>query len=348
MSSNYNNSIVLRNRGSVLGNVYCSNIDISRSNILSSVVIAEIGDLHLEKMEMVGKENVELVSQAIEYNGAEIILISGDVVNDASDLKNPIFCERLREIIKKLANGRLVIIQIGNHDITTYDRESRCWKEMDSSLLKEALSPLSNVLFLDEVNNLYLKANQKIAQLGYEGLTHTNLNFVGLDLPWDYYFEKKENYVLFKMLLEEKFSNNPFVEDAFNILDIHTIVNFILFCNIYPYAFKDIDLTVGVHHHGGLIPAGLERVIPGDWGIIAPNMKILPPNQRGIYLFDKESAVDKNNKLICSVGNSVNVRVEMPFINNLRIYGPSVRFIRLDEKKAKGKVKVNHTTLKFR
>lgn len=239
------NSVTLKNN-IMKGNVYCTNIDIFDPCILSSVVIAEISDLHLEKDEMTGKENVDLVSMAIEYNGADIIMISGDIVNDASDLRNPLFCQKLREIIKSLSNGRLLLVQIGNHDIATFDKSSRCFKEMDSSLLKEALSPLPNIIFLDEINNLYLRNNQKIAQCGFEGLTHTNLNFVGLVLPWDYYFENKENLYIFEMIYQEKIINNsPFLENTFNILDIHTIVNFIKLCRLYPHIFKDIDVCLG-------------------------------------------------------------------------------------------------------
>lgn len=338
-------SVTLKN-DIMKGNVYCSNIDIFNPNILTSVVIAEISDLHLENDEMIGKDNVDLVSMAIEYNGADIIMISGDIVNDALDLKNPLFCEKLREVIKSLSNGRLLLVQIGNHDIATFDKSSRCFKEMDSSLLKEALSPLPNIIFLDEINNLYLRNNQKIAQCGFEGLTHTNLNFVGLVLPWDYYFKNKENLYIFEMIYQEKIINNsPFLENTFNILDIHTIVNFIKLCRLYPHIFKDVDVCLGGHQHGGLVPAGLDIIIPSNRGLIAPNMKVFPTEQRGIELLDKENS---SSKLVCSIGNSVNVRVEMPLINKLSIYGPSVRFIRLNEKGPKGMVKVKRTTLKFR
>lgn len=99
------------------------------------------------------------------------------------------------------------------------------------------------------------------------------------------------------------------------------------------------------HQHGGLVPAGLDIIIPSNRGLIAPNMKVFPTEQRGIELLDKENS---SSKLVCSIGNSVNVRVEMPLINKLSIYGPSVRFIRLNEKGPKGMVKVKRTTLKFR
>lgn len=87
-------SYVTIKNDSMIGSVYCSNIDISNSNVLHSAVVAEISDLHLAKEEMIGQENVDLVSMAIEDNGADIILISGDIVNDAADLMNPVFCEK--------------------------------------------------------------------------------------------------------------------------------------------------------------------------------------------------------------------------------------------------------------
>lgn len=337
-------NVIIKNNY-MIGNAYCYNIDIFNSRILGSAVIAEISDLHLEKEEMVGSENVELVSMAIEHNGADIILISGDIVNDAADLKNPVFCEKLREKIKKLSNGRLVLVELGNHDIATFDKKSRSFREMDSSLLKEALSLLPNVIFLDEVNNLYLNNNTKIAQCGYDGLTHTNLNFVGLDLPWDYYFKNKENIIDFKKVYDDKImKNKPFIDGAFNILDIHTIVNFIKLGRVFPKYFEDVDVALGGHHHGGLVGAGVEIYIPGNRGGVAPNMEFFPKDQRGIELFDK---VD-GSKLVCSIGNCVNVRVEMPLINNLIVYGPSVRFINLNRENRKERVKVRHTTLKFR
>lgn len=253
--------------------------------------------------------------------------------------------------MKRLSNGRLVLIQIGNHDIATYDKKSRCFKEMNSSLLKEALSPLPNVIFLDEVNNLYLNDNQKIAQCGYEGLIHTNLNFVGFDLPWDYYFRNRENFFEFKKAYDDKIiSNRPFIEKAVNILDIHTIVNFIKLGRTFPQYFDGVEVAVGGHTHWGLCSSAFGRFIPGNRGFLSPDKKILAELQRGIELFDKANS---NSKLVCSIGNSVNVRVEMPFVNDLVIYGPSVRFINFIAKsdniaKSGNKVKVRYTTFKFR
>ena len=66
---------------------------------------------------------------------------------------------------------------------------------------------------------------------------------------------------------------------------------------------------------------------------------------------DGTNDFDIENRMVLrttAIGNSVNVRVEMPLINKLSIYGPSVRFIRLNEKGPKGMVKVKRTTLKFR
>lgn len=145
-------------------------------SIASNIKIVEFSDLHLWKESMIGIHNVLLISKVIIKENPDIILISGDIVNDAKDLRNPKFCNQLKEIINFISLGKLVIIEKGNHDISGLNNKS--WFHENDKLLNDALKSLPNVIFLDEITNLFLKDNKKLQTCGFSELLKSNINFI--------------------------------------------------------------------------------------------------------------------------------------------------------------------------
>lgn len=322
----------------IRGNVYATYFDMLSPTVKSQVIIAELSDLHLWTAEMIGKKNVLLAKDAIERENPDIIVISGDIVNDAGDLRDSAFCEKLREIIRKLTGDRLCIIDKGNHDLAAL--EGKDWKKADDKLLNEALAPLSNVYFLDEVTNLYLKDNQSLAA---KGLSTVNVNFVGGNLPWEFYYNEKENPKAFIEHWKQRFGEqgDAFIDDAFNILDMHAIGNFIELYRDLGLIPQKVSIALAGHQHGGMVPEGLNKLIPGNRGGIAPTMELFPKYQRGVEICG-------DGDTVVSIGNSTNVRVETPILNDMEIYGPSVRFIRLMPAARKRRARIKHEIKKFR
>ena len=294
----------------VKGIAYKTYLNFSSTSVTKPVKIVEISDLHLWTEDMIGEKNVLLAAQVIEQENPDVILITGDVVNDAGDLQNEKFRKKLRELIKRVTGDRLCIIEKGNHDLTTLI--GKTWTKSDEKLLNEALHDLGNVFFLDDVVALYLKDNKDT-----NGFPDIPVNIVGLDLPWEFYFIEKENPEAFKKYWNKRFPDKDviFRDDAFNILAMHAIGNFVELYDSLEMGKKPEAGFCG-HYHGGMFPVASEVILPGTIGMISPAMKIAQRNLRGTF--------DCGETTI-SIGNSINTRVELPILNNNSLYGPSIR-----------------------
>lgn len=160
------------------------------------------------------------------------------------------------------------MFSLGNHD--SICRKAGKWV-CGTKEYVECLKTLKNTLVLD---------NQTHKENG--------INFIGFNNSFDYYEKYKENSgVFFTELFEFFFKNVKLDENEFNLLMCHSPYSINLIKNFkdIPY-FRDIDLILSGHMHGGLVHPLMRPFISEPFGIIAPNRDLFPNFARGLVYND--------------------------------------------------------------
>lgn len=182
--------------------------------------IVHISDIHSGSL--LNVKSVEKGVKLINEIKADIILFTGDLVNDRATEMAPLF-----ETFKKLSAPMGVYSVLGNHDYGDYVRwpDNGISKEENLEKLKKIQADMGWKLLMNE-NIVFEKGNEKIALIGIENWS-AKPNFPKhgrLDLAY-----KGVENIPFKILM----SHDPSHWDA----------------QIRP-DYPDIDLTLSGHTHG--------------------------------------------------------------------------------------------------
>lgn len=188
----------------------------------------------------------------------DYIFIIGDFV-DSTDVNYDV----IFEFLKKLQSYGKVFIALGNHDIYAYNKKGfkgifkGMWKRSDYNKLENIVKKLDNTYLLD--NKSYRE---------------DNICITGLNLGYEYY-SSHENMDLFKKEIENiGIKNNP---KYYNILLIHSPYN------VYKDSslFKDYDLVLSGHMHGGLVHPFIGNIFKNNYGLVSPRGEVNPNYVRG-------------------------------------------------------------------
>ncbi len=237
-------------------------------NVKKEKNLASIADIHGNTLAM------NLIVKLLKEYSLNYICLVGDTVDCKKDENKT----ELVSCLKELNRMCYVFLSMGNHeiyekDIYLYDRSKKIITENYLNFFKQ-LDGLTNCIsFLNEFNSLELPDNIQINAL--------NVPFVC------YKYETKENFEQFLSTL-----NLEFDEDKFNILLSHS-PNCILQNNIISY-FKEMNLILSGHNHGGLVPTFLQDIIKGHKGIVGPYGKIFQNNSYGTWTNDNTSLIVNN------------------------------------------------------
>jgi Predicted phosphohydrolases len=244
-----------------MGNIKKIDYLIETKNIKKRIVL--LTDIHFfNKREKLYLDKITEELKKIEY---DYLCISGDLV-DLSFIKEE---ELLIEWIKDVASIAKVIISLGNHDLT--DNRKTHEFNFNGELYKK-IRKIKNVKVID--NEVYVDSN---------------IRFIGLTLPIDYYYKYNENKNYFM-----RYVNNTFpvaYKDKYNILLCHTPVPVVDKETLdKTRLFSNIQLILCGHMHGGLTPKCFRGILKGR-GIIGPFLNIFPKNTYGIIKNSDEQAV---------------------------------------------------------
>ena len=202
--------------------------------------IVHISDIHYYE-----KKEINLLNKVLDKINdinPDYVCITGDITDVANVYDEEVFVDW----IKKLAKSFKTIIVLGNHE---YYIKKKKQYGLNYKLLSK----------IQKINNLYLLRN--------ENVIIDNINFIGIDLGIDYYFnENKTNINI------SKFINNKY----YNILLCHSPVDI---DNIVKD--KNVDLVLCGHMHGGVVP-GFLRPIFKNRGLISPTKKLFPKYAYGL------------------------------------------------------------------
>lgn len=281
-------------------------IEIYSEKILKDRKILLISDIHKEKGH--SEKHLNLIKEKLAkgFSDIDFIVIPGDIVNDANDLKDLSFKSQLREELTEFLSGKKAIVSVGNHDQMTLSSSNR-WESSSPELIYEGL---------EEIPNMRILRNG-------ENILDGEISFSAFSPNVRYYTERKENIDDYKKAFFEIYNEELFSQQNYNIFLTHEPQSIIKLSKmnkecIQPYT----DLVVSGHMHNGLLPNMFHRFCKNR-GILSPQFELFPEFAQGTYKIDNTDFV---------INGAVNTRVEMPFINDLYGYNATVIDIKTKQK----------------
>lgn len=249
------------------------------TNKLNKLTIVHLSDIHFHHT--YNKKRFDIILENILKLNPNYICITGDIVDNRYVLDNEIDRKTIIDFIKKLSEIASVILVLGNHEMEYHGYKTIDMKKYYE--IKEHFKKIDNVIVLD--NKTYI---------------NDNINFIGYNPPLNHYKNKeKDMNILVDDFNNQEFNINP---NSYNILLIHTPKD--LFKeNVYNKLnnFKNIDLILSGHTHGGLIPNNIK----GHFGLISPGKQLFPKNVRGILIKENQTLIISSGIIKLSHASSI-------------------------------------------
>lgn len=242
-------------------------IDIASNRFTSNKIkkdlrIVLLSDIHFSKYFKI--DNLNLILDNIRKIKPDYICVPGDIIDEVIVL----YDDKLKEIIihffKYLATINKVFITLGNHDIKD--------KNNDSIIFFNEIGKIKNIYLL---NDTYYIDN--------------NVVINGCNLPYEYYYNKKNEDDYAVMLEHLNKIKLYFSDKLYNICLVHS-PNGMLNKKIRNY-FKKCDLMLCGHMHNGLVFKWLDKLIKNNYGIVSPNRRLFPKLARGYKKIGNTSLV---------------------------------------------------------
>ena len=196
-------------------------------------------------------KNYHFIIEELEKNKPNFLFLGGDILDSATVSDEDLL---LREI-EKWAKETVVIIGIGNHDITIVKNKKTLYYKNESFWNK--LKKIKNVVILDD--DCYEEKEFRI---------------IGITVPYSSYYKNK-NITEFLEEHIKKYDNQKM-----NLLLIHS-ANF-LYSEKSDILLQNIDFVLSGHNHNGMVPKIFEKIMKHR-GIISPSKKLLPSYVRGKF-----------------------------------------------------------------
>ena len=236
-----------------MGRIIKKNYNIN-AKINKKIVV--ISDTHYYNKKEIKKLNKVL--ERIKEIQPNYICIPGDLIDEAKIYDK----ELLIEWLTNLGKICKVIISVGNHELFMTKKHIPTF----NTGLIEQIKKIDNIIYLDN-----------------ETYSDGGINFIGITLPYEYYYKNGEDSIYFINFFNQKFNK---IDNKFNILLCHSpiciakkeVLNKLKIGN-------KINLVLSGHMHGGLTPNFLKRILKGK-GIISPRRKLFEDNCYGYKKVD--------------------------------------------------------------
>lgn len=256
-----------------------------------------VSDIHKQMGEV---KHLRLVKKHMgsEFRKLDYIIIPGDIVNNAEDLNDKEFRNKLQEELLDFSEEKKTIVSIGNHDQMIL-LPSKKWKGISSELIFKVLRELDNF---------------RVLKNG-ESIVEGEIAFSSFTPSIEYYIDYKEDMRVFEKEFYQNYNERLFDEKNYNIFLTHDPQSIIKLSRetnkcIQPYA----DLVLSGHMHNGLLPNILHGLCKNR-GILSPQMELFPEFAHGIYQIGDTTFV---------INGALNTIIEIPIINNLYGYNATV------------------------
>lgn len=254
-----------------MGKIIEKNYDIEARLNKKIVVISDIHYYNNKDMKKLNK-----VLKKIEFIKPDFICIPGDLIDEAKIYDKEVLINWLTNLGKICK----VIISVGNHELFMTKKHIPTF----NTGLIEQIKQIDNVKYLD--NEVY---------------SNSGINFIGITLPFEYYYKLGENQEYFINFFNEKFNR---IDNKYNILLCHSPI-----CIANKEVLKKLkigsrlDLVLSGHMHGGVTPNFLKRILKGR-GFISPRRKIFEKNCYGLNKINNTNFVISSGITVASHLNS--------------------------------------------
>lgn len=244
-----------------MANIKTTNYKIE-SNLNKKIIL--LSDLHYHSRKDLTK--LEKVYQKLENINPDFICITGDFIDEAKVSDEDLFVF----FLKKLSKICKVIISLGNHDIVLRHKNKEYFYNIE---LFNKIKKIRNVYLLDNETKV----------IG-------DICFVGINLGFDYYYNKNESDEEFLSIYNNlKLLNSK----KYNILLCHSPLA--VTTNKVINNLKNIDLVLCGHTHGGLTPTIFQKYLK--------NTILVSPNKMKLFLKNGYGQIINNNcNIIISSG----------------------------------------------
>lgn len=276
-----------------MGQIKIKKIKISNQKLDSRIVL--ISDIHYYNKNDLNKLNEVL--ESINTLTPDYICILGDTCDQAKILDEDVLINWLT----RLSEITTVIMAYGNHDVALYDSRT---------------SYLNDKLFakIRKIKNLHLLDNE-LKQID-------NICFIGLKLDYKYYYDFKEDpkeFIKHYNALISKLNKNNY-----NILLSHSPIALTTKGTMTKLNdYKNIDLILCGHMHGGMMP-NILRPIFKTRGLLSPNKKhIFIKNAYGHF------KIESTNFIVSSGITKLSKVSKISFLDNL--YSPEIVLIEISK-----------------
>lgn len=240
------------------------------SNKLNKKIVL-LSDIHYDNKKDI--KNLCKILNKINKIKPNYICITGDTLNSYSvDDFN-----LLLNWLKDLADISKVIMILGNHEYY-YDKKNKIYKLNLKNINK--INQIDNLVFLDNKNIVF-----------------DDINFIGLNLPIDYYMEHKENIEEFKKYIKDI----KIADDCYNVLLCHTPINL---SNKNVLDKLNVNLILCGHMHGGIVPR-IFRLFIKHAGFISPNKKLFPKNVYGNIKINNKNLIITSGIRVLAINDSM-------------------------------------------
>ncbi|MDE6284694.1 MAG: metallophosphoesterase, partial [Bacilli bacterium] len=243
---------------------YIKEYSIENSRVLKDITVAHLSDL--DYCSKIGRDLLYAIVREVAVAAPDMICFTGDIIDDASLFENPKIKGIIHEWLKVLGNIAPVFIVRGNHDCLA--RDGVKWKYYDSDHYFEEMNNIPGVKVLKEENPIAHFVD--------------NINLAGFDVGKNtvaYYEEEHESrkgFELYTAPILQKVSEQLNPEEV-NLLLLHSPVH------LYDDAHDEYTCLLSGHMHNGCVPDVIDKIMPGNRGIIPPIGKPFPKFARGTY-----------------------------------------------------------------
>ncbi len=192
----------------------------------------------------------------IECDIPDYIFFLGDLIDDSKYTKEDL--KKLYDVVYKMSKLSKMIMVLGNHDQLTRDNNE--WK------------PFYNEEYINELKNIGVNILQN------EFYKDDNIFVYGTKFSGHYYENREPVEEFRKHINLAQFDTN-----RFNILMEHS-PKYTFDTDVVKshQNLDNVDLTLAGHYHNGCVPWYMDKILPGNFGLVDPYMNILPDNARGI------------------------------------------------------------------
>lgn len=223
-----------------MGQIKINKIDVCNKKISSDIVL--ISDIHYySKCDLV---KLNKVLDKIKTIKTDYICILGDICDQAKVLDEDLLIEWLTNL-SKISK---VIMVLGNHDYVNHKKHKL----------------YINKKLIDKINSI-----KNLHLLNNELKVENDICFIGMELDYNYYYKHNESRKSFIQKYNDLITNLD--SNKFNILLSHSPIALTKSGTISKLNdYKNIDLILCGHMHGGLMPDFLRPIFKHS-GLVSPN-----------------------------------------------------------------------------